>query len=46
MKFVIDSAIPFIQGVFEPYADVVYKEGSAIGREDVAHADKDPDKVQ
>ena len=39
MKFVIDSAIPFIQGVFEPYADVVYKEGSAIGREDVADAD-------
>lgn len=39
MKFVIDSAIPFVQGVFEPYADVVYKEGTAICREDISDAD-------
>ena len=27
MKIVIDKAIPFIEGVFEPYVqDIVYKE--------------------
>ena len=39
MKFVIDQAIPFIKGVFEPYAEVVYMEGSEIHREDVMDAD-------
>ena len=40
MKIVIDRAIPFIEGVFEPYVDqVVYKEGGEICREDVADAD-------
>ncbi|MBO4263137.1 MAG: 4-phosphoerythronate dehydrogenase [Bacteroidales bacterium] len=39
MKFVIDHSIPFIQGVFEPYADVVYRDGGAIGPQDVADAD-------
>lgn len=39
MKFVIDSAIPFIQGVFEPYADVLYKAGDEICHDDVADAD-------
>lgn len=39
MKFVIDKDIPFIGGVFEPYADVVYKEGSEIRSEDVKDAD-------
>lgn len=31
--------IPFIQGVFEPYADVIYLEGGSIGREDLMDAD-------
>ena len=40
MKIVIDKAIPFIEGVFEPYVqDIVYKEGSAINRNDVMDAD-------
>lgn len=30
MKIVVDSAIPFISGLFEPYAEVVYSEGSKI----------------
>ncbi len=39
MKFVIDQAIPFIKGVFEPYAETVYKDGGAICREDLMDAD-------
>ena len=33
MKFVIDRAIPFVEGVFEPYgAEVLYKDGPEIVR--------------
>ena len=39
MKLVIDSAIPFIQGVFEPRCSVLYKEVGSITREDLADAD-------
>ena len=39
MKFVIDRTIPFIEGVFEPYAEVVYKEGPDIRRADLKNAD-------
>ena len=39
MKFVIDQAIPFIKGVFEPYAQAVYKDGTAITRDDLIDAD-------
>lgn len=39
MKLVIDMSIPFIQGVFEPYANVVYKQGDTISSEDVKDAD-------
>ena len=39
MKIVIDRAIPFIQGVFEPYAEVVYREGKDIGRDCLLDAD-------
>jgi erythronate-4-phosphate dehydrogenase len=39
MKIVIDSAIPFIRGVFEPYAEVVYCEGGVIGAEQVKDCD-------
>lgn len=39
MKITIDKGIPFIEGVFEPYAEVTYKEGSAIEAADVRDAD-------
>ena len=39
MKIVADMNIPFLQGVFEPYADVVYKDGRDICREDCLDAD-------
>ncbi|MDE6500122.1 MAG: 4-phosphoerythronate dehydrogenase, partial [Rikenella sp.] len=39
MKIVIDDKIPFIRGVFEPYAEVVYRPGGAIDAETVCEAD-------
>lgn len=39
MKIVADKYIPFLEGVFEPYAEVVYKDGMEICREDVVDAD-------
>lgn len=39
MKIVCDSHIPFLQGVLEPYADVVYLPGSSITRDDLLEAD-------
>lgn len=39
MKFVIDKDIPFIKGVFEPYAETVYLEGGTISRVDLLDAD-------
>jgi len=39
MKIVADSAIPFLRGVFEPYAEVVYTEGDKIRPEDLRSAD-------
>jgi len=39
MKIVIDDKIPFIKGVLEPYAEVVYLPGGKIKHSDVAHAD-------
>jgi hypothetical protein len=30
MKIVADRNIPFFEGVFEPYAEVIYKEGQDI----------------
>lgn len=38
MKIVIDSTIPFTEGVFEPYAEVVYKDGPSISADDVRDA--------
>ena len=38
IKVVVDAAIPFLDGVLEPYAEVVRKEGRQIGPEDVADA--------
>ncbi|MFI3327612.1 MAG: 4-phosphoerythronate dehydrogenase [Rikenellaceae bacterium] len=39
MKIVIDSAIPFIEGLFEPFAEVLYRQGAAISKDDVIDAD-------
>lgn len=39
MKIVIDNHIPYIKGVLEPYAEVIYLAGSEITRLDVADAD-------
>ena len=39
MKIVADKYIPFLKGVFEPYAEVVYIDGNKICHEDVADAD-------
>lgn len=39
MKIVADMDVPFLKGVFEPYAEVLYKKGIEISREDVADAD-------
>lgn len=39
MKFVIDKDIPFVQGVFEPFAEVVYLPCDAIDKTCVRDAD-------
>lgn len=39
MKIVADSAIPFLRGVLEPFAEVVYLGGGDISRSDVVDAD-------
>ena len=39
MKVVADVDIPFLKGVLEPYAEVVYKKGFDITREDILDAD-------
>ena len=39
MKIVADKHIPFLEGVFEPYADVVYIDGRQINHDDVVDAD-------
>lgn len=39
VKIVVDDKIPFIRGVFEPFAEVVYLPGGKISAEDVRDAD-------
>jgi erythronate-4-phosphate dehydrogenase len=39
MKVIVDNKIPFIKGVLEKYAEVVYLEGHAFTRNDVLDAD-------
>ena len=39
MKVVIDNAIPYIQGVLEPYAEVLYRPGASFSADDVRDAD-------
>lgn len=39
MKILADKYIPFLTGVFEPYAEVIYKNGKEIRHEDLVDAD-------
>ena len=39
MKVVIDNAIPYIKGILEPFAEVVYRPGKGFSYEDVTDAD-------
>ena len=39
MRVIIDRAIPFLQGVLEPFAEVVYLDGKAFSHEVVKDAD-------
>lgn len=39
MKIVVDQAIPYLRGVLEPYAEVVYLPGREIGAAEVRDAD-------
>jgi len=39
VKIVVDKKIPFVKGVLEKYADVVYLEGREISRTDLLNAD-------
>ena len=39
MKIVADDKIPFLRGVLEPFADVVYVNGKTISREHLMDAD-------
>lgn len=39
MKIVADDKIPYLKGVFEPFAEVVYLPGSKITTSDLADAD-------
>ena len=39
MKVIIDSAIPYIRGIVEPYADVAYMAGAEITNDAVRYAD-------
>lgn len=39
LRIIADDKIPFLQGVLEPYADIIYLPGSMITRESVMDAD-------
>ncbi len=39
MKIIADDKIPFLKGVFEPYADIVYLPGEKIDSQSVSDAD-------
>lgn len=39
MKIVADKYVPFLEGVFEPYAEVVYIDGRSISHDDIIDAD-------
>ena len=42
MKIVVDRNVPFLEGVFEPYAEIVYMDGREISHEDVKDAESAP----
>ena len=39
IKIVADSNIPFLEGIFEPYADIDYIDGKDIVHNDIVDAD-------
>lgn len=39
MRIIADDKIPFLRGILEPFADVVYIPGEKISKDDVKHAD-------
>ena len=39
MKLIVDKAIPFIEGVFEPYLEVQYVDSASIDADTVRDAD-------
>lgn len=39
MKFIVDKDIPFLEGVLDPYAEVIYKKGAEIAHSDLVDAD-------
>lgn len=39
MKIVADKHVPFLEGVFEPYGEVVYIDGREINHNDIVDAD-------
>jgi erythronate-4-phosphate dehydrogenase len=39
MTIIVDRDIPFLRGVLEPFGEVVYRSGEAIGPDDVVDAD-------
>ena len=39
MKIVADKLVPFLEGVFEPYSEVVYIDGREITHDDIVDAD-------
>jgi len=39
IKIIADDIIPFLKGVLEPYADIIYLPGNLINRESVMDAD-------
>ena len=39
IKIMVDDAVPFIKGVFEPYAEVAYKAGKEICHDDLMDVD-------
>ena len=39
MKIVADKHVPFLEGVFEPYGEVIYIDGREINHNDIIDAD-------
>ena len=39
MKIIVDNKIPFIEGILEPFADVIYVQGNLITKEVISDAD-------